>query len=187
MNVSLPCFTQISFTTTCNLLGLNYPPYTLQRWWEEKKCIKIMAVSAAVGIKTCWKAQLMTNTNRMSICDLRGHIHPQQHKFSSQLQFNHSSKRWYHFSTSFPAQTFDAFQTAVRKLLHWDAHWSSGTAITPPPATSRLCLIKQCFKLCCGTTQGLWDWGKMLPWGRISTRLIRSRRTLTVTVKPTVK
>lgn len=63
------------------LASVTFP--TLQRWWEEKQCIKIRAVSAAVGISTCWKAQLMTNTSRMSICDLRGHIHPQEYKFSS--------------------------------------------------------------------------------------------------------
>lgn len=63
MNVSLPCFTQTSFTTTCNLLGLSYPPY-LAEMVGRKKCIKITAVSAALGIRTCWKAQLMTNTSR---------------------------------------------------------------------------------------------------------------------------
>lgn len=107
MNVSFPCFTQISFTTTCNLLGLSYPPYPAEMVGR-KKCINIIADSAAAGIRTWWKAQLMTNSSRTSICDLRGHIHSQQHKFSSQQQFNHS-KDCYHFSTSFPAQPFDAF------------------------------------------------------------------------------
>lgn len=147
MNLSLPCFAQISFSTTCNLLGLSYPPHPAEMVGRKK-------MHWDYGNLSCCRNKDLLKSSVNDQHQEDKHLWPKRTYPSPTVQtqqpttVNHSSRDGIHFLPCSDFWCFFNTQTPETKILHWDPHWSSASAITPPPATLMLCLIQQCLKLC---------------------------------------